>query len=95
MFKVIIKPRAEKEFKDLPGKLKKKIYNELEKLSVDPLLHSQVKKIKGTKRGYRLRVARWRILFSMYPGKKRIEIIDIFLKKGKQDYLKRRKLIGR
>lgn len=93
MFKVIIKPRAEREFKDLPRELKERIYKELRKLSSDPFSHPQVKKISGTERGYRLRVGRWRILFALFSQEKRIEVVDIFLKKGREDYLKRRKLL--
>ena len=38
-------------------------------------------------------LARWRILFTMIREKKNIEIVDIFMKKGDQDYRKRRRLI--
>ena len=90
---VIIKPRAEREFVKLPNELKKKFYVALKELSVNPFTHSQVKKIKDTKFGYRLRLGRWRILFALFSTEKRIEIIDIFLKKGKEDYKKRKHLL--
>lgn len=93
MLQVIIKPQAEREFKDLPRELKDRIYEELRKLSIDPFSHHQVKKISGTERGYRLRVGRWRIFFALFSKEKRIEVVDIFLKKGKEDYFKRRKLL--
>lgn len=93
MFKVFIKSRAEKEFAKLPNNLKQEFYEEFKKLAQDPFHHSKVKKIKDTKFGYRLRIGRWRILFALFSKEKRIEIVDIFLKKGKEDYLKRRKLI--
>jgi hypothetical protein len=32
-------------------------------------------------------------LFALFPDEKRIEIVDIFLRKGEEDYRKRRKLI--
>ena len=38
MFEVVIKPRAEKEFKNLDRGLRERIYKELEKLSLDPFL---------------------------------------------------------
>jgi len=41
---------------------------------------------------WRLRVGRWRILFALFDKEKRIEIVDIFLRKG-EDYKKRIKLI--
>jgi len=93
MFKVIIKPQAEREFKDLPRKLRDIIYKELRKLSFNPFSHPQAKKISGTEKGYRLRVGRWRILFVLFSKEKRIEIVDIFLKKGKENYFKRKKLL--
>ena len=93
MFKVFIKSRAEKEFAKLSNSLKQKFYEEFKKLARDPFRYSKVRKIKDTKFGYRLRIGRWRILFALFSKEKRIEIIDIFLKKGKEDYLKRKRLI--
>ena len=92
MYELVIKLRAEKEFKKLPAKLRKRFYEEFKKLSTDPFSLPQVKRISGTKFGWRLRVGRWRILFALFSKERRIEIVDIFLKKGKGDYLKRRKL---
>ncbi|MCD6148260.1 type II toxin-antitoxin system RelE/ParE family toxin [bacterium] len=92
MYELVIKPRAEKEFKKLPAKLKKRFYVEFKKLSTDPFAYPQIKRISGTKFGWRLRVGRWRILFALFSKERKIEIVDIFLKKSKGDYLKRRKL---
>jgi hypothetical protein len=36
---------------------------------------------------------RWCILFALFLKEKRIEIVDIFLRKGEEDYKKRMKLI--
>ena len=52
-----------------------------------------MKKISGTKFGYRLRVGRWRVLFALFQKEKRIEIVDIFLKKGERDYLRKMRLL--
>ena len=93
MFRVIITLRAEKEFVKLPQNLKQKFYEEFEKLSVNPFTHPKVKKIRDTEFGYRLRIGRWRILFALFSKEKRIEIVDIFIKKGREDYLKRRRLV--
>jgi len=93
MFKVIITSRAEREFARLPESLKQKFYEEFKKLAVNPFIHPKVKKLRNTEFGYRLRIGRWRILFALFSKEKRIEIVDIFLKKGREDYLKRRKLI--
>ena len=92
MFRVVIAPRAEKEFGRLPKRLRQKFFNEFEKLSKAPFTHPNVKKIRDTEFGYRLRIGRWRILFALFSKEKRIEIVDIFLKRGRENYIKRRKL---
>ncbi len=89
MFKVSFKHRAEKQFDDLTPDFKQKIYDGLGRLSQEGLAHSNVRKIKRTKLGYRLRVGRWRIFFAFFDKEKHIEVIDIFLKKGKEDYQRR------
>ena len=92
MFRIIIVPRAEKEFVKLPKNLKQKLYREFERLAVNPFAHPNVKKLRDTEFGYRLRIGRWRILFALFSKEKRIEIVDIFLKRGRENYIKRRKL---
>lgn len=92
MFKVVITSRTDREFGKLPRNLKEKFYREFKRLEINPF-SSDVKKISGTKYGYRLRVGRWRILFALFSREKRIEIVDIFLKQSKEDYAKRIKLL--
>jgi len=94
MYEVIIKPKAEREFGKLPKKLQKRFQEEFKKLSINPFALPRIKKIEGTKRGYRLRISRWRVLFALFSERKRIEIVDIFLKKEKKDYSKRLKLLA-
>lgn len=89
MFKVILIPRAEREFGKLPHSLQSKLYQEFNKLEQDPF-GLDVKNIKGVKNGYRLRVGRHRVLFAILIKEKSIKILDIFLKKGENDYVKRR-----
>ncbi len=93
MFQIFFTSRADKEFTKLPYKLKQKFYSEIKRFSTNPSFHLQVRKIKGTKFGYRLRLGRWRILFALLLKEKRIEIVDIFLKKGREDYNKRKYLL--
>jgi len=93
MFRVFFTSRADKELSKLPLGLKQKIYEEIKILSENPFLHPQIKKIEGTKFGYRLRFGRWRILFALFSKEKRIEIVDIFLKKGKENYKRRKNLL--
>ena len=73
MFKVSFKHRAEKQFDDLTPDFKQKIYDGLGRLSQEGLAHSNVRKIKRTKLGYRLRVGRWRIFFAFFDKEKHIE----------------------
>lgn len=91
MFKVILVPRAEREFGKLSHLLQGKLYQEFKKLEKDPF-GLDVKSIKGVKNGYRLRAGRYRVLFAIFIKKKLIKIVDIFLKKGEKDYRKRRGL---
>jgi len=93
MFEVQLTKRAERGFAKLSDNLKQKFYKEFKRLSINPFGHSQVKKIQDTEFGYRLRIGRWRVLFAMFSNEKRIEIVDIFIEKGKDDYRKRRKLL--
>jgi mRNA-degrading endonuclease RelE of RelBE toxin-antitoxin system len=74
--------------------LKQKFYTEFERLSANPFKHQNVKKIRNTEFGYRLRIGRWRILFALFSKEKQIEIVDIFLKKGRENYFKRKRLIS-
>ena len=93
MFEVHLTKRAEGEFAELPDILKQKFYKEFEHLSINPFIRPQVKRLQGTENGYRLRIGRWRILFALFLKEKRIEVVDIFMKKGKEDYQKRKKII--
>lgn len=92
MFRLALVERAEKEFGKLPKELQKKLLEKFQQLEKDPFA-PQVEKIKGTKFGYRLRVGRWRILFGINFSKKQIEVVDIFLKKGNEDYERRKFLL--
>jgi len=92
MFLVKLAERAEREFNKLPRTLQQKIFQRLKQLEINPFT-LPIKKIKGTEFGYRLRVGRWRILFGINFPKKQIEVVDIFLKKGDQDYERRKFLL--
>ena len=66
-WKIEIKPSAEKQYLKLDKKTRKQIKEsliELEKQN-DPFLHKNVRALTGELKGdYRLRVGRWRILFT-------------------------------
>lgn len=93
MFKIFFTSRAEKEFSRLPHPLKQEFYREFEKLRTVSFANLNVKKLRGVEFGYRLRIGRWRVLFALFFKEKRIEILDIFLKKGREDYKKRKDLL--
>jgi mRNA-degrading endonuclease RelE of RelBE toxin-antitoxin system len=92
MYKVILVERANKEFGKLSRELQQKVYQKLVQMEKDPFA-LPIKKIKSTEYGYRLRVGRWRILFALFVSKKSIEVVDIFMKKGKEDYMRRLHLL--
>ena len=93
MFDLYFRPRALKVLKDLERKIQLKINTALDDLKLGKFNLHNIERVEGTKLGYRLRVGRWRILFALFSAEKRIEIVDIFLKKGKEDYRKRIKLL--
>ena len=87
MAEIFFRPRAIKGFKSASASEKSKIKESIEVLRKNKFpLHT--KKLGGYEVGYRARVGRWRILFILDKGE--IDIVDIFIKKGKEDY--RRKI---
>jgi len=94
MHQVIFKPRAEKFFARMDKINQQRMIIKMEQLRHDPFQKSNIKKISGTERGYRLRMGRYRILFSLYSDQALIEAVDIFIEKGKNDYLIRRGLFA-
>jgi mRNA-degrading endonuclease RelE of RelBE toxin-antitoxin system len=83
-YRIVFRERFEKIFAKLSKINQQNILNDIKKLELHYSNHPQVKKIIGTKNGYRLRVGRWRILFAV--ENKTIDVIDLFTKKSKQDY---------
>ncbi len=92
MFEIYFRPRALKALKKFKRNEQLIINSEIETLKLGKFNLLDIDKIKGTENGYRLRVGRWRILFALFSKEKRIEVVDIFLKKNKGDYYKRIKL---
>ena len=93
MFKLYFRPKALRILKNLERKIQLEINSALDDLRAEKFISLKIKKIEGTKNGYRLRLGRWRILFVLFSKEKRIEIVGIFLKKGKEDYEKRKHLL--
>jgi mRNA-degrading endonuclease RelE of RelBE toxin-antitoxin system len=86
MTKITLRPRAldgiEKASKE--GRLKIKFLIETLRKGLFPL---HTKKLGGYRNGYSTRIGQWRILFVLDNGE--IDIADIFIKKGKDDYRRR------
>jgi mRNA-degrading endonuclease RelE of RelBE toxin-antitoxin system len=90
MFRIYFREKAFRTLKKIERKSQSKINSALNDLSLSK--SRDVEKIQGTEHGHRLRIGRWRILFALFSKGKQIEVVDIFLKKSKEDYRKRLKL---
>lgn len=78
MYKLIIRPKAEKHFARLPKKLQEKILKSLNRLKEDPFQERlDIKKLIGTQKSYRLRVGELRIIYEMNTDSKEIFVTDI------------------
>jgi len=85
MAKVFFRPRAVKGLNSASKYEQGRIKSAIEVLKTrDFPLHT--KKLGGTTSGYRIRIGKWRILFVF--EKEEIDVIDIFIKKGGDDYRK-------
>lgn len=91
-FKVIFLSHAERAFASLTQADQQLIKNKLGKLAEDFFGTPNIKKLHDFNSRYRLRVGRWRVLFSVFKDDSKIEIADIFMEKGAKDYKRRQKL---
>jgi mRNA-degrading endonuclease RelE of RelBE toxin-antitoxin system len=89
MFQLFFRPKARKILKALDRDIQLKINSALDGLILGGFSSRDIKKIQGTKNGYRLRIDRWRVLFILLTKEKRIEVVDIFMEKDKRDYHRR------
>ena len=87
MFHIFFSSHGDRSFNKTPHDIQHRIIETLASLMDDVLWYRRVKKLQGTENQYRLRIGRWRVLFQM--DNKEIEILDIFLKKGSEDYRRR------
>ena len=78
MYKLIIRPKAEKNFSKIPQKLQEKILKSLKKLEDNPFQEGlDIKKLVGTKKSYRMRVGELRVIYEMDTNLKEIFVTDI------------------
>ncbi len=87
MTRVSLRPRAIEGLRSAPNGYKVRINEAFDTLKRGDL-PSHTKKLGGAPNGYRIRVGRWRILFVLDSGE--VDVADIFLKKEKGDYRRRR-----
>lgn len=85
--------RAFKILKSLPREVQLEINADLDTLCLGRFNELDIRKIKGTEQGYRMRVDRWRILFNLFSKERKVDVVDIFLKKSDSDYQKRKILL--
>lgn len=93
MFEVVFQPRALKALTKAERKVQLVINSAVKKLQEGGLNLLDSKRLQGKKYGHRVRLGRWRILLNLFSKEKRIEVVDIFFKKGREDYKKRMKLL--
>lgn len=87
MFRIFFSSHGTRAFENAPQNVKDEIIQELESVADDVLWYRRVKKLRGSEDRYRLRVGRWRVLF-LLEGKD-MEVRDVFIKKGSEDYRRR------
>ncbi len=79
--------RFDRVFKKIDKKTQSLILDEIEQMAKDPFVHPNIRKIVGVKQNaYRLRVGRWRVLYFVLSKEQLLEIIDLFIRKGRGDY---------
>ena len=87
MFHISFSSHGDRSFNKMPQDIQQRIIQALESLADDALWYRRVKKLQGTENQYRLRIGRWRVLF--HTDDKEMEILDVFMKKGSEDYHRR------
>jgi len=93
MLRINFRKKARKIFRKIEINIKIKIAEAIEKLKIGDIDNLNFKKLSGKKYSYRIRIKKWRMIFLIFFNKDQIEIIDIFIKKSKNDYKKRNKLL--
>lgn len=87
MLLIFFSSHGDRAFRGVPDGIQQHIIEELESLAADDLWYRRVRKLHGVESQYRLRIGRWRVLFLLTGNE--IEILDVFMKKGKEDYRRR------
>jgi mRNA interferase RelE/StbE len=73
---IVFRRRAEKALERLPLKDQRRVFDATKKLAADPYTAPNVKAMKGSN-SYRLRVADYRVIYSLIDDRLVIEVIRI------------------
>ena len=92
MAEIFFRPRAFRAAETLLSKAEQEKLNSLLNQLRNGTFPPNAKKLQDIKHGYRLRIGRWRVLFSLISQTEKIEVVDIFMEKGGQDYRRRQKI---
>ncbi|MBI2021106.1 hypothetical protein HYS99_01165 [Candidatus Giovannonibacteria bacterium] len=87
MTEIFIRPRAIRGYKKASKTEKQKIKEAIEILR-NQQFPEHTKKLEGHSSGYRIRIGKLRILFIL--DKHEIDIVDIFMRKGEDDYRRKK-----
>jgi mRNA-degrading endonuclease RelE of RelBE toxin-antitoxin system len=86
MNRISLRPRAIEGLRRASKEYRLKLNKALDILR-QGLFPPHTKKLGGATNGFRTRIGRWRILFTLKS--REVEIADIFMKKGRGDYRRR------
>ena len=75
-YRVILKPRAERDLDALPIEIARRMCQKLEQLETNPRPPSATKLV-GEEGAYRIRVGDFRVVFLINDGKRRVEVIRV------------------
>ncbi len=76
MYEIEFSTKAIKFFKNKESKLKKRVFEAINNLRLEPLPYGYVL-LKGTEKEFRIRVGKYRIIYSIFYDLKTIIILDI------------------
>lgn len=76
LYRVIIKPSVEKDFRGLPKNILVKVFSAIKNLAEESF-PNRVTKLEGTDRTYRIRVGDYRIIYEIEKVEKTITILYV------------------
>lgn len=79
-YEILFSPRARKDFKKIDREMKIKMKDSLNGILAIPPI-GDMKKLKGFKKRYRLRVGDWRILYSLDRKSRELIVLEILPRK--------------